>query len=80
MKLELPLSRPLNPTLTKTWKIHLPATLAGRVEFILFDNLHKKPRYGTRGKLITELLEAWVKDQDALAQAMRPTETPNAVS
>jgi hypothetical protein len=55
--------RPFNPDLTKNWKISLPATLAGTVEFYLFDPLHKKPLYGSRGKLIASLLEQWVIDQ-----------------
>ena len=61
------MSRPLNPDLTKHWKISLPATLAGIVEFYLFDPLHGKPLYGSRGKLIATLLEAWVAEQKALA-------------
>lgn len=60
--------RPLNPDLTKKWKICLPATLAGTVEFYLFDRLHNKPKYGSRGKLITELLEGWVAEQKRLAE------------
>lgn len=84
------MARPLNPDLTKYWKICLPATLAGTVEFYLFDPLHKKPRYGSRAKLITELLEAWVKEQQTLGAAAQPnpaqsptqsptsTETPDA--
>lgn len=31
------------------------------------DNIHKKPTYGARAKLITELLTKWVEDQKALA-------------
>jgi hypothetical protein len=57
------MSRPLNPDLTKHWKISLPATLAGIVEFYLFDPLHGKPTYGSRGKLIATLLEEWVSEQ-----------------
>lgn len=60
------MGRPLNPDLTKYWKICLPATLAGTVEFYLFDKLHNKPRYGTRGKLITQLLEGWVHEQKTM--------------
>lgn len=55
--------RPYNPDLTKYWKICLPATLAGTVEFYLFDSIHKKPQYGARAKLITQLLEEWVAKQ-----------------
>ena len=64
--------RPTNPDLTKKWKVCLPATLAGTVEFYLFDRLHNKPRYGSRAKLITELLEAWVAEQTALAKQESP--------
>jgi hypothetical protein len=54
------MSRPLNPDLNKPWKIILPATLAGRVEYILIDPIHKKPIYGARATLIASLLEWWV--------------------
>lgn len=64
--------RPTNPDLTKKWKICLPATLAGTVEFYLFDRLHNKPRYGSRAKLITELLNKWVEEQAALAKQEAP--------
>lgn len=57
------MGRPNNPDLTKYWKICLPATLAGTVELYLMDSLHKKPQYGARAKLITQLLEGWVKEQ-----------------
>jgi hypothetical protein len=63
------MSRPLNPDLTKHWKISLPATLAGIVELYLFDPLHGKPIYGSRGKLIATLLEEWVRQQKELASA-----------
>lgn len=55
--------RPQNPDLTKYWKICLPATLAGTVEFYLFDRLHNKPKYGARGELLTRLLSDWVVEQ-----------------
>lgn len=66
------MARPLNPDLTKKWKICLPATLAGRVEFLLFDRLHNKPKYGSRAKLITGLLEEWVQRETAATK-----ETPS---
>ena len=69
--------RPLNPDLTKKWKICLPATLAGTVEFYLFDRIHNKPRYGARAALLTELLEKWVEEQKALAN-LYPGESPHA--
>lgn len=55
--------RPQNPDLTKYWKICLPATLAGTVEFYLFDRLHNKPKYGARGELLSRLLSDWVMEQ-----------------
>ena len=66
------MSRPLNPDLTKHWKISLPATLAGTVELYLFDRLHNKPLYGSRGRLITALLEQWVDEQRRAATATQP--------
>jgi hypothetical protein len=66
------MSRPLNPDLTKHWKISLPATLAGIVEFYLFDPLHSKPIYGSRGRLIAALLEDWVRQQKEAAAASPP--------
>jgi hypothetical protein len=65
-------ARPFNPDLTKYWKICLPATLAGTVELYLFDAIHKKPTYGARAKLITELLEKWVQEQKDTAQHAQP--------
>ena len=62
------MGRPNNPDLTKYWKICLPATLAGTVELYLMDSIHKKPTYGARAKLITELLTEWVERQKALAK------------
>lgn len=66
------MARPFNPDLTKYWKICLPATLAGTVELYLFDSVHKKPAYGARAKLITELLEKWVEDQKIAAHRAQP--------
>jgi hypothetical protein len=67
------MSRPLNPDLTKHWKISLPATLAGIVEFYLFDPLHGKPIYGSRGKLIATLLEDWVRLQKEAVTSQTPS-------
>lgn len=66
------MARPCNPDLTKQWKVSLPATLAGTVEFYLFDLIHNKPIYGSRSKLITDLLSGWVEQQAALARAQDP--------
>jgi hypothetical protein len=46
------------------------------------DTIHKKPQYGARAKLITELLEGWVQEQQRLAKESQPnfapSETPDA--
>ncbi len=52
--------RACNPDLMKDWKIPLPATLAGSVEFELMDPITKKPRYGERSKLVGYLLAQWL--------------------
>lgn len=49
-----------NPDLNKSWKLLMPATLAGRVEYILIDPIHSKPLYGARNTLVTALLEWWI--------------------
>lgn len=59
------MSRPFNPEMSKAWKIHIPATLAGRVEHRLLDPVSGKPAYGARNKLLTELLEKWLSEQEA---------------
>ena len=69
------MGRPLNPDLTKHWKISLPATLAGTVEFYLFDPVHGKPLYGSRARLIQGLLEGWVATQKREAAERQPTRT-----
>lgn len=52
--------RRCNPDLSKDWKIVLPATLAGSVEFELLDPNTAKPRYGERSRLIAYLLGEWL--------------------
>jgi hypothetical protein len=46
------------------------------VEFYLFDPLHKKPLYGSRGRLIAALLEQWVKEQQEASRAAQANLTP----
>jgi len=53
----------MNPDLSKPWKLNMPATLAGRVEFVLLDPVHQQPIYGARVKLVSELLERWLAEQ-----------------
>jgi hypothetical protein len=55
--------RKANPDLTVDWKIPLPATLAGTVEFLLLDPVTNKPRYGERSRLVAALLADWCAEQ-----------------
>lgn len=41
----------------------MPATLAGRVEFMLLDPLTGKTKYGARNTLVVKLLERWLAEQ-----------------
>lgn len=43
------------------WKLTIPASLAGTVEFLLLDPTLGKPTYGSRNTLVVRLLEAWLK-------------------
>jgi hypothetical protein len=54
------MGRPFNPDLSTPWKINMPATLAGKVEFVLLDPVHQKPIYASRNRLIVSLLEWWL--------------------
>lgn len=49
--------------LSKDWKISLPATLAGRIEYALMDSITHKPVYGARNRLIAALLDKWLWEQ-----------------
>jgi len=42
----------------------MPATLAGKIEYMLLDPVHGKPRYGARNKLIVALLSDWLSQQE----------------
>lgn len=64
--------RPMNEDLYTRWKLVIPATLAGRVEYMLTDPVHRKPIYGSRTKLISKLLERWVAEQSGTAPESLP--------
>lgn len=46
------------------WKVSLDATIAARVEDIVFDHLSGKPAYGKRSALIERLLTLWLDGGD----------------
>jgi hypothetical protein len=52
--------RPFNSDLSTPWKLNMPATLAGKVEYLLLDPIHQKPIYASRNKLVVALLEWWL--------------------
>lgn len=62
-----------NSDLLKPWKLPLPATLAGKVEYCLFDPIHGKPRYGARNHLIVSLLEYWLAREEGRPLPHIPT-------
>jgi hypothetical protein len=51
--------RHFNADISTPWKINMPATLAGKVEFMLLDPVHMKPIYASRNRLIVSLLQWW---------------------
>lgn len=55
--------RPMNDDLYARWKLVVPATLAGRIEYMLTDPVHQKPIYGSRTRLVSALLENWIAVQ-----------------
>jgi hypothetical protein len=80
--------RHCNPDLTKDWKLPIPATVAGAVEFELLDPVTKKPRYGERTRLVTQLLANWLRergynvlvDTPPSQDLMQPKTTPETTS
>lgn len=66
--------RHTEPDLRHDWKVTMPATLAGSVEFHLMDGLTGRPRYGERSKLIAALLSRWLAIRHNIDV---PTEMPS---
>lgn len=50
--------------LLKVWKCTFPATLAGRVEIMLWDEINQRPIYGARAILLESLLEWWIAREE----------------
>ncbi len=43
------------------WKLSLPTSLAAAVDLYFYDPVRGRPSYGERSKLVTMLLEHWLK-------------------
>jgi len=57
------MSRQHNADLICYWKLSIPATLAGQIEFALLDPVTRKTKYGARNKLVISLIERWIAEQ-----------------
>lgn len=68
------MARPFNADLSTPWKLNMPATLAGKIEYLLLDPIHAKPIYASRNKLVVSLLEWW------LAREAGAPDTPHVPS
>lgn len=64
------MARPLNPDLIRPWKVSVPATLAGKIEYVLLDPVLGKPLYASRNKLLTALLEWWLAREEGRPDAV----------
>lgn len=63
------MARPFNHQRPVPWKLRIPADLAAAVEEMNFNHLTNRPRYGSKSKLVTELLRRYVDEQtNALAE------------
>lgn len=61
-----------NDDLIRPWKLSMPATLAGKIEFALLDPITGRTKYGARNTLVVKLLERWLAEQ----QGDKPPEIP----
>ena len=55
--------RPRVPYLRVDFKVSLPAALAAEIDLIFEDPLTRRPKYGARARLITNLLQWWLDNQ-----------------
>lgn len=66
------MSKRFDSDLIRKWKITLPATLAGRVEYMLISPISQKPIYSARARLVRALLEDWVARESGASITERP--------
>lgn len=62
----------LNPSVP--WKVHVPATQAGKIELLLLDRARGKPLYGARNTLIVKLLDLWIESYQRGEMIVNPFE------
>lgn len=55
--------RPPSLTPKRQWTIVLDAEVADTTDILLMDSLTKKPRHGSRGALVSQLLREWIHSQ-----------------
>lgn len=67
------MGRPSNPDLSIPWKLLLSAPIAGRLELMLADPIHSKPKYGARRKLTEALYEWWIARESGVPENQRPS-------
>lgn len=45
------------------WKLHIPFSVASKVDIIQLDPRTGLPEFGARSRLVTELLKKWLDEQ-----------------
>jgi len=55
------------------WKLSLRAAIAAEVDLMLEDPLTRKPKYGSRSKLVESLLDEWIARQKGDPSGPVPT-------
>lgn len=48
------------------WKLHIPFSVASKVDLIQMDPTSGRVAYGARAELITELLKKWLNEQGVI--------------
>lgn len=54
------------------WFIHIPKSLAAKVELLLADTATGQPRYGARSALIQQLLREWLEKRASVREPTLP--------
>lgn len=67
------MSRPFKHVRTIIWKFRLPITVAAAVEETLLNQVTGRPKYGSKGELLTELLSRHLAEQEAATVQLQET-------